>query len=585
MLDIIEVNERIYSFLQEKRRYDSQLVYTFRKSNLSNRLEEGYWFYGNETYLAISFWTGMDWKNRTPNIVYIITNLGESFLEINVSDSDKKRAFVDKYLIQEIELTPHGRKYVKRYSNDYNSYLDFFDRFLNEDKRKIDYLIERFSTDFFRESPGENTISFIPLNEFQSRHLKIKRYQNTKKQLEEEDDFFLYEDRPSKLLSLVLNNYGLIENINLQIGSKKNQWIFITGENGSGKTCLLRAIGTVLGHRLLSQNELNENPNFYASAELLFKNEVLKFERQANSEAYGKKRPLIEGLAMYGPYRLDTSLNKLSKASLKKEFHKEESFKSLLKTGAQLLSIDNQFNLWKKDKNRELFEKRKYFIISVLTSIVPNLVNINFQEDVQSSPTEYIFRDQINFETYTSTWDDLPSGIKSTIAMIGDILIRLYDQQRTINDPSEFRGIVLIDEIDLHLHPQAQKDIIINLTNTLPNIQFIVTTHSPIPLLGANENSIFYRVKRSFNKLTIERLFHIEKYIGELMPDHLLTSDLFGLDSLTSIRNKEKINVFTGSTMYNFNQFKELKDRNNLIDPDNIAFLKKFKSRLNEKNK
>jgi len=68
MLDLVEVHEELYLFLIEQRKYNSELKFTFRKSNNAHRLEEGYWFYGNENYLAISFWDGMDWKNRTPNI-------------------------------------------------------------------------------------------------------------------------------------------------------------------------------------------------------------------------------------------------------------------------------------------------------------------------------------------------------------------------------------------------------------------------------------------------------------------------------------------------------------------------------------
>jgi len=55
----------------------------------------------------------------------------------------------------------------------------------------------------------------------------------------------------------------------------------------------------------------------------------------------------------------------------------------------------------------------------------------------------------------------------------------------------EGEGIILIDEIELHLHPQWQRDIIPRLTNTFPNCQFIVTTHSPQVLSNVKKENVF----------------------------------------------------------------------------------------------
>lgn len=589
MLELLNVHEEIYLFLLELRKNDTNLKYSFRKSNHANRLEEGYWFYGNEDYFAISFWNGMDWKNRTPNIVFIITRNGRCYLEVNVSDSDLKKEFVDRFIINQLELIPNGRKFIKMYSDNSNYYLDVFKLFLFEDKKKIDLIISAHSSDFFRDKIKDNAIKMISSDEFNKRHHKIKLYRTRKFELEEEDDFYLNEEKPSKILSMKLKSFGLISDIEISIESKKNQWIFITGENGSGKSNLLRSIATVIGHRLLSKKELIENPNFSAQFKLLFKNEVTEFDRVANSNARGKRRPLMQGLAMYGPYRLDTTMDRISKTNFYKGLNKEGMFKSLFYSGNELLSIDKQFELWKKGTKKEkaLLEKRMYFFNSVLADIVPNLLRINFKEELTNLPTEYVFLDTETEKSYCVGWDQLSSGTKSTIALIGDILIRFYDQQRHINDPSEFRGVVLIDEIDLHLHPQGQKDLVVNLTKTFPNIQFIVTTHSPIPLLGANENSVFYRVNRKYRTIILQRLAHIEKYIGELLPNQLLTSDLFGLDSIISIRNKKenKESIFTGSTFTEFVNYKTLIESNLLKDPNNDDFIDRFLKKLDEKGK
>jgi predicted ATP-binding protein involved in virulence len=69
--------------------------------------------------------------------------------------------------------------------------------------------------------------------------------------------------------------------------------------------------------------------------------------------------------------------------------------------------------------------------------------------------------------------------------MIGDMMLCLFEQQIEVVDPAELAGIVLIDEIDIHLHPKWQKRVPEILHENFPKVQFIVSTHSPIPLLGA----------------------------------------------------------------------------------------------------
>jgi predicted ATP-binding protein involved in virulence len=74
----------------------------------------------------------------------------------------------------------------------------------------------------------------------------------------------------------------------------------------------------------------------------------------------------------------------------------------------------------------------------------------------------------------------LSQGEKSMLALVGDIARRLAMMNPAAANPLEGFGIVLIDEIDLHLHPKWQRTIVGNLNRTFPNCQFILTTHSPI---------------------------------------------------------------------------------------------------------
>ncbi len=88
--------------------------------------------------------------------------------------------------------------------------------------------------------------------------------------------------------------------------------------------------------------------------------------------------------------------------------------------------------------------------------------------------------------------DKLSDGEKTTILLVSDIARRLtmahaFPEQ---HDPLKGKGIVLIDEIELHLHPSWQRQIIPALTAVFPNIQFIITTHSPQVLSNLKRENI-----------------------------------------------------------------------------------------------
>lgn len=75
--------------------------------------------------------------------------------------------------------------------------------------------------------------------------------------------------------------------------------------------------------------------------------------------------------------------------------------------------------------------------------------------------------------------DMLSDGEKCTLALLGDLARRLILANPSADNPLEGEGIVLIDEIELHMHPNWQRRILHVLNEVFPNIQFIITTHSP----------------------------------------------------------------------------------------------------------
>lgn len=74
----------------------------------------------------------------------------------------------------------------------------------------------------------------------------------------------------------------------------------------------------------------------------------------------------------------------------------------------------------------------------------------------------------------------LSQGEKSLMALVGDIARRLAMMNPSLENPLDGEGVILIDEADLHLHPQWQGGLIRRLTQTFRSCQFILTTHSPL---------------------------------------------------------------------------------------------------------
>lgn len=85
----------------------------------------------------------------------------------------------------------------------------------------------------------------------------------------------------------------------------------------------------------------------------------------------------------------------------------------------------------------------------------------------------------------------LSDGERCLLAMVGDLARRLAMINPNMENPLEGQGIILIDEIDLHLHPKWQRTVIHNLITTFPNCQFFITTHSPQVLGDANNANVY----------------------------------------------------------------------------------------------
>ncbi len=120
--------------------------------------------------------------------------------------------------------------------------------------------------------------------------------------------------------------------------------------------------------------------------------------------------------------------------------------------------------------------------------------------------------------------DQLSDGEKCTLALLGDLARRLALANRDSANPLDGEGIVLIDEIELHMHPSWQRLILPTLRKTFPNIQFLITTHSPQVLGEADESfELFMLSSDARQKIivnTVDRMdgfdsnYILEEYMG-----------------------------------------------------------------------
>jgi predicted ATP-binding protein involved in virulence len=91
----------------------------------------------------------------------------------------------------------------------------------------------------------------------------------------------------------------------------------------------------------------------------------------------------------------------------------------------------------------------------------------------------------------TMTINQLSDGEKCLIALVGDLARRIAIANSTRGNSLEGHGIVLIDEIDLHLHPKWQRTVISKLTEVFPNCQFLISTHSPQVINQVRPENLF----------------------------------------------------------------------------------------------
>ncbi|AQG81228.1 AAA family ATPase [Spirosoma montaniterrae] len=218
----------------------------------------------------------------------------------------------------------------------------------------------------------------------------------------------------------------------------------------------------------------------------------------------------------YGVSRLtsETTLSDYSKY--------DDTTKTLFFNNQELTNVEEWLLQLDYAKKSEVIgaDKRLEQLVNTLTSkILPDIESVKFE-------TSKDFKSFALFKTPYG-WiplEGLSHGYRTTMTWVVDLAKRMFDRYPELDNPLHGPAIVLVDEIDLHLHPEWQRKIIKYLSDLFPNTQFIVTAHSPLIVQSAeNVNLIMLEKDDETGSINVRQQFGsfqgwtVEEILRELM--------------------------------------------------------------------
>lgn len=322
------------------------------------------------------------------------------------------------------------------------------------------------------------------------------------------------------------------------------QWTVILGNNNTGKTTILRCLADME----VIEGKLNKR-DYYRSMKVDWLNSIypklnhrfsLKLTIRIRRKSKKKKPPRDGFLSIIG-------LNKMIEYKYPKGLSKLIRYSNIIKYGVLKITDDNSSFINKAGfiENEKLINPENWLLETFLASkngarkAIQRLkkikeVLVNILPDVQDFKfvtNEETFKSHVEIKTDFG-WtriNDLGYGYQTLMAWVVDLAKRMFDRYPNSETPLKEPAIVLVDEIDLHLHPEWQRKIIHWLSNHFPNTQFIVTAHSPLVIQSAeNVNVVLLKKEEEKGEVKIEQP-DVSNFQGWTVEEIL--SELMGLDN------------------------------------------------------
>ena len=362
-----------------------------------------------------------------------------------------------------------------------------------------------------------------------------------------------------------------LENISIPLDKEKRKHLILTGKNGSGKTSVLEAIvkyiqgffaenGTSLeqaksmyirylnkvsGLEPAEDSEENRQKNYELKKSLKFWEDQLKkldagISLGCTSDALLKEK-YDQGNFIFAYYKSERKFQIEEYKNIEKiELH--DKYKITENPGAKLAKylVDlKATQAFSKDKAKIQKIDRWFqrFEDILRTIFEDNNLELKFNDETFQFSIYESDREPFDFNT-------MSSGYAAVLDIINDLIIRM-EAKSGLRTEFDMEGVVLVDEIETHLHLELQKKILPILTTLFPNIQFIITTHSPF-ILNSLNNTVIYDLE---NKMLVENGMKNLPYEG-------IVEGYFKADRLSEeLREK-------------FSRYKELVSKDELTDEE-----------------
>jgi predicted ATP-binding protein involved in virulence len=347
------------------------------------------------------------------------------------------------------------------------------------------------------------------------------------------------------LKKIYIQNFKCLTDIELSFEKNKStnrKWTLILGENGTGKSNLLKAIALVTaGSNALGELIGNTDSwirNGEKSCSIIAVLETKKGEERSISLKINQGDTLSNII----------SINKESLHLIDEALENAKRNYFVVAYGASRSLNTDSFRQSEKSRYsgrsvnvRNLFDNS--FSLNPLTSWIIELDYRSGEEGIK------IVTDALNDFLPGTTFhsidkakklvmfktddgivplEQLSDGYQAMAAWIGDLLFRVTETFRDYKKPLEARGLLLIDEVDLHLHPKWQRKLIEFISLKLPNFQVVATTHSPLTTQQANEGELFALKRNSNNRIELVAFSGSPR---SLLVSQLLMSPVFGLET------------------------------------------------------
>lgn len=312
-----------------------------------------------------------------------------------------------------------------------------------------------------------------------------------------------------------------LSDIKIKLDSNKRQHLLLTGKNGSEKTSLLLEIEKFL--RAINDEKLSQVFDQYPTWINEAKKKVLS--ASSDSEKYAADKDLKQCLGFLKKYSDGVQINLNQYEGLEMMYHNgkfitayfpsERKAQFMRPNGVENITLENTYGIDESAGDILLkymvhLKTQQAYARNEGDQTTANQIQKWFDRfdsalqillDEESIHIEYDYK-KYDFKIRQNgrepfSFNELSDGYSSVIYIVSDLILRM-DKNWLLEDKIseyDYQGIVLIDELETHLHIELQKKIFPFLTKFFPKIQFIVTTHSPY-ILNSISNAKAYDLER-----------------------------------------------------------------------------------------